>query len=101
MAASDLIAEAGNADAILVDANIEGRHGGTGQLADWDLAAEVVRVSTKPVVLAGGLTPDNVADAIRKVRPYAVDVATGVESEPGIKDEAKMRAFFDAVRSVL
>jgi len=69
--------------------------GGTGRLADWGLAK---RLATKyPVLLAGGLTPENVAEAILTVRPYAVDVASGVESSPGKKDPAKLRAFFDAV----
>jgi phosphoribosylanthranilate isomerase len=69
--------------------------GGTGRLADWEVAKHL---ATKyPVLLAGGLTPENVAEAILAVRPYAVDVASGVESSPGKKDPAKLRAFFDAV----
>lgn len=69
--------------------------GGTGKAFDWSLAREAKRFGT--IILAGGLTPENVGRAIREVRPYAVDVASGVESAPGIKDPAKMRAFFSAV----
>jgi phosphoribosylanthranilate isomerase len=67
-------------------------YGGTGRLADWKIAK---RAAAKyPVLLAGGLTPENIAEAILTVRPYAVDVASGVESSPGKKDPAKLRAFF-------
>jgi phosphoribosylanthranilate isomerase len=69
--------------------------GGTGCLADWKIAK---RVATKyPILLAGGLTPENVAESIRTVRPFAIDVASGVESSPGKKDPAKLRAFFAEV----
>jgi phosphoribosylanthranilate isomerase len=88
-----------HAVALLLDAFVEGMYGGTGKTVDWDLAAEVVKISKKPVILAGGLTPENVAEAIRQVRPYAVDVSSGVESSPGIKDPAKMKVFFEAVSS--
>jgi phosphoribosylanthranilate isomerase len=83
--------------AILVDAHVPGQYGGTGQAAPWHLLADF-----KPgvsLILAGGLTPDNVAEAIRIVRPYAVDVASGVESNPGKKDPDKLRRFIDAVRA--
>lgn len=83
--------------AILVDAHVAGLHGGTGQTAPWHLLADFN--PGVPVILAGGLTPDNVADAIRIVRPYAVDVASGVEASPGKKDADKMRRFIDAVRN--
>lgn len=87
-------------DAVLLDANVPGRHGGTGQLADWDEARRVRDLlGDLPLILAGGLTPDNVADAIAAVRPYAVDVASGVESAPGVKDPARIAAFGEAVRS--
>lgn len=89
-----------DADALLLDAYAEGQFGGTGRQVDWDLAAEVVKQSPLPVILAGGLTPENVADAVRLVKPYAVDVASGVEATPGIKDAAKLRAFFRAVKSI-
>lgn len=100
-ASPEALIKAGKAgDAILLDAALEGHFGGTGTQADWDVAAEVVRLATKPVILAGGLSPDNVADAIQKVRPYAVDVSSGVEESHGIKDAGKMKAFFEAVTSV-
>lgn len=82
----------------LVDAYSEATYGGTGQVVDWNLAAEVAKVST--VLLAGGLTPENVGAAIRAVRPYGVDVSSGVEQSPGRKDHDKVRAFLDAVRLV-
>jgi phosphoribosylanthranilate isomerase len=70
--------------------------GGTGRRFDWSLLASYRR--TKPFFLAGGLTPDNVADAIRETRPDAVDVSSGVESAPGVKDHQKLRYFFEGVR---
>jgi phosphoribosylanthranilate isomerase len=77
--------------AVLVDAYVPGEHGGTGRTAPWSLLAEFK--PPEPLILAGGLTPDNVAEAIYVVRPYAVDVASGVESAPGRKDQEKMRRF--------
>ena len=71
-------------------------YGGSGKTFDWSLVAEVAR--EMPVVVAGGLTPENVAEAVRTVRPWAVDVASGVESAPGVKDEEKMRRFIVAAR---
>ena len=84
-------------DAILVDAHVPGEYGGTGRLAPWDLLADYH--PPVPLILAGGLTPDNVAEAIRTVRPYAVDVASGVESSPGVKDLDKMRRFIEEARA--
>jgi phosphoribosylanthranilate isomerase len=78
---------------LLVDAARAGHYGGTGQVADWDLARALAR---EPILLAGGLCPENVADAIRQVRPWGVDVASGVESAPGKKDRARMVAFVSA-----
>ena len=75
----------------LLDTAVEGYQGGSGQSWDWSLAAK--RRSKIPMILSGGLTADNVADGIAQVGPYAVDVASGVESEPGIKDHAKLEAF--------
>ena len=80
-------------DAVIVDDS----HGG-GRSFDLTYAQETVKRSDIPVILAGGLTPENVAEAIRRVRPYAVDVATGVEESPGIKDQEKIRAFIAACR---
>ena len=82
--------------AILVDAFVEGQHGGTGQTAPWELLAEF-RPSV-PLILAGGLTPENVAEAIRRVRPAGVDVASGVEISPGRKDPTRVRVFVERVR---
>ena len=79
----------------LVDAVDPVRRGGTGKPADWAAAAALARV--RPTVLAGGLAAGNVADAIARVRPYAVDVSSGVERSPGIKDPGRLRAFVEAV----
>jgi phosphoribosylanthranilate isomerase len=84
-------------NSILVDAHVPGAYGGTGQKAPWELLA---KHSFPNMILAGGLTPDNVAEAIRIVRPWAVDVASGVESSPGKKDHDKMRRFIENARSV-
>ena len=81
--------------AFLLDAFDPDRLGGTGKTFDWNAAREAKQYG--PIILAGGLTPENVAQAVREVRPFAVDVASGVESAPGIKDPAKLRAFFAAV----
>jgi phosphoribosylanthranilate isomerase len=82
----------------LLDSYKAGVPGGTGQTFDWSFVRESKH--TAPLILSGGLTPENVAEAITVVRPYAVDVASGVELAPGVKDQDKMRAFFQAVRSV-
>jgi phosphoribosylanthranilate isomerase len=84
-------------DAWLLDAFSPSARGGTGATFSWNLAVEAAKFG-KPIFLAGGLTPVNVADAVRKVRPFAVDVSSGVESEPGKKDTAKVRAFIQAAR---
>jgi phosphoribosylanthranilate isomerase len=86
-------------DAYLLDAFSSTTPGGTGEKFNWDLAIEAQKFG-KPIFLAGGLTPENVADAVRKVRPFAVDVSSGVESAPGKKEHAKIRAFITAARSV-
>ena len=85
-------------DALLLDTYTAGQHGGTGQTFDWSLAVEAKKLG-KPLILSGGLTPENVADAIRQVRPYAVDVASGVERQPGKKDPEKLRRFIEAVKT--
>jgi phosphoribosylanthranilate isomerase len=84
--------------ALLVDASVKGSYGGTGVTADWSAAAELAK--RHPILLAGGLTPENVADAVRQVNPWGVDVASGVESTPGEKDPIKMKAFVNAVRQI-
>ena len=86
------------ADYILFDTHSTGGAGGTGITFDWSLA-ERAGLTGKRIYLAGGLRPDNVAEAIRRLRPYAVDVASGVESSPGIKDFELMRAFIGNARS--
>ena len=84
------------ADALLVDSLDEAGAGGTGETHDWDRTRELVDSLSSPVVLAGGLTPENVAEAVDVVRPFAVDVASGVESEPGRKDAGAVAAFVEA-----
>ncbi|HEX7545409.1 MAG TPA: phosphoribosylanthranilate isomerase [Gemmatimonadaceae bacterium] len=88
------------ADAVLLDARVEGRLGGTGVALEWSALADSVAAlrGRTPVILAGGLTPENVAEAVRALAPDVVDVSSGVESSPGIKDHAKMRAFFEAAQ---
>lgn len=86
-------------DAFLLDAHSKSGLGGTGEKFNWDLAVEAQKFG-KPIFLAGGLTPENVANAVRQVRPFAVDVSSGVESAPGIKDHAKVKAFITAAKSV-
>ncbi len=86
-----------NAAGFLLDAYHPDLPGGSGQVFDWgEIPADV----SKPIILAGGLDPDNVAEAVRRVGPYAVDVSSGVESSKGIKDPAKIAAFIQGVRSV-
>jgi phosphoribosylanthranilate isomerase len=91
-------AEALRTDFHLFDRRGKGLWGGTGESFDWDLLRE--HRSQVPAILAGGLRPDNVAEAVSVVSPYAVDVASGVEAEPGRKDHAAMAAFFEAVHEV-
>ena len=86
-------------DAFLLDAYSKSGLGGTGEKFNWDLAIAAQKFG-KPIFLAGGLTPENVADAVKQVRPFAVDVSSGVESAPGKKEAAKVRAFIAAVRAV-
>ena len=86
------------AHALVIDSYSPDAYGGTGIRSNWDLAAELVLRTKYPVILAGGLTPDNVAIAIAKVKPYAVDVSSGIESAPGIKDHTKMLDFIQAAR---
>lgn len=95
----DLLQYAGDyhdAKALLLDAYVEGTHGGTGATFDWALIPKNLPL---PLVLSGGLTPDNVASAIQAVRPWAVDVSSGVESSKGIKSDEKIAAFVTGVRN--
>jgi len=85
-------------NALLLDAYHPDKLGGSGETFNWELAREAKERFQKPIILAGGLTPENVGDAIATVRPYAVDVSSGVEATPGRKDHAKLRAFLRAVR---
>ena len=80
----------------LLDSAVHGAHGGTGTTWDWRLASQ--RHTRVPAILAGGLTADNVAEGIAAVRPWAVDVASGVEAAPGIKDPSKVEAFVAAAQ---
>jgi phosphoribosylanthranilate isomerase len=84
-------------EAWLLDAFVKGKPGGTGEKFNWDLALEAKKFG-KPIFLAGGLTPANVAAAIEKVQPYGVDVSSGVEASPGKKDPAKVKAFIQAAK---
>jgi phosphoribosylanthranilate isomerase len=83
---------------IVLDTYSPSGFGGTGKVLDWNLAAELAGMYYRPVILAGGLSPENVATAIQVVKPYAVDVSSGVESAPGVKDWVKMRDFIQAAR---
>jgi tryptophan synthase beta subunit len=96
LSALDQLAAWPEAVSVLVDAADGRRRGGTGVRADWALAARMA--ARRPVILAGGLTAENVAQAIRVVRPMGVDVSSGVESSPGVKDHPALRRFFEAVR---
>jgi phosphoribosylanthranilate isomerase len=82
---------------ILLDAHDPQQRGGTGQIIDWEQAAGVA--GSRRVLLAGGLTPGNVAEAVRHVRPFGIDVSSGVEARPGVKDHGKLRDLFHAINS--
>jgi phosphoribosylanthranilate isomerase len=86
-------------DAWLLDAFSPDALGGTGEKFNWELASEAKKLG-RPIFLAGGLTPENVAEAVRRVQPFAVDVSSGVESAPGKKDPAKVQAFIAAAKSL-
>ena len=88
-----------DAPVFLVDAAVKGVYGGSGVTADWSAAAELAK--KYPLLLAGGLTPENVADAVRQVKPWGVDTASGVESAPGEKDAGKMSAFVKSVNQTI
>jgi phosphoribosylanthranilate isomerase len=88
-------------DAVLLDSLTNGQYGGTGTVHDWELSKLIKRViHPTPLILAGGLNPENVAEAVRVVQPYAVDVSSGVELQPGIKDNQKMINFVKKAKNV-
>lgn len=90
-----------NFDAILLDSFTRGRYGGTGKVHDWILSRQIREaMAPTPIILAGGLNPKNVKEAILTVQPYAVDVASGVELRPGIKDSKKIRAFISNAKEI-
>jgi len=89
------IAEFDSTVVLHVDADDTTLHGGTGRTVNWDSAREIA--STRPTILAGGLNAANVKLAVRSVRPYGIDVSSGVESAPGVKDPARLRSFFEAL----
>lgn len=84
------------ASGLLLDAWVSGEYGGTGVLSNWEIAAEIAK--KRPLILAGGLTPENVAAAIQAVRPYGLDVSSGVEHAPGRKDKKKVATFIKAAQ---
>lgn len=86
--------------AVLLDTKSPDMMGGTGEAFDWALAAALGKEEGIPSFLAGGLKPETIADAVNRVRPFAVDVSSGVEGEPGVKDLAKIAAFARAAKSV-
>lgn len=95
MPSTDELAAYKNASAFLFDSNEPGKLGGTGHVFDWQQLDQNVG---KPIVLAGGLNPDNVASAIEQIRPYAIDVSSGVEASKGVKDHAALRAFLANIK---
>jgi phosphoribosylanthranilate isomerase len=93
----DLVAAIPASATVLLDAHDPVKRGGTGRAIDWTVAAAVAR--RRPIILSGGLNADNVVSAVEAVRPYAIDVSSGVESAPGRKDPQKLRALFDALQT--
>ncbi len=85
--------------ALLLDSYVPGQLGGTGEKFNWDLARQARESTTRPIILAGGLTPENVGDAVAKVGPFGVDVSSGVEFSPGKKDPIKVKNFISRARA--
>ena len=100
-AVDEAVKAANTFDAVLVDSFVLGKFGGTGKVHDWELSKRVKeKVHPKPLILAGGLNPENVQDAVHVVKPYAVDVSSGVEIKPGIKDSKKVFEFIENAKEV-
>lgn len=97
--AGTVLANSGIA-ALIVDSKTSSRPAGTGVTLDWDVSARMVKEIDLPLILAGGLTSENVAQAVLQVKPYAVDVISGVEKEPGVKDGEKMKKFVMAAKGI-
>jgi phosphoribosylanthranilate isomerase len=94
--AEDAVKAAKMFDAVILDSFVQGKHGGTGVVHDWNVSQRIKQViHPKPLILAGGLNPENVAEAVRTVEPYSVDVSSGVERQPGVKDHQKMVEFVE------
>ncbi|MGD9130862.1 MAG: phosphoribosylanthranilate isomerase [Candidatus Bathyarchaeota archaeon] len=88
-------------DAVLLDSFIKGQYGGTGRVHDWNLSRQIREaVAPLPLILAGGLKPENVKEGVQTVQPYAVDVASGVELRPAVKDHEKVRAFVENAKEI-
>ncbi|MEM0488117.1 MAG: phosphoribosylanthranilate isomerase [Candidatus Bathyarchaeia archaeon] len=89
-------------DGVLADSHVAGKYGGTGLTHDWGISYRMKEaIRPKPLILAGGLSPSNVKEAVMAVKPYAVDVSTGVEVRPGVKDPDKIKAFIDEAKSII
>jgi phosphoribosylanthranilate isomerase len=100
-AINEAVKASGYFDAVLLDSFAQGKHGGTGVVHDWELSRWIrQKIEPKPLILAGGLKSENVRDAIRFVQPYAVDVSSGVELSPGVKDPQKVFEFIKNVKEV-
>lgn len=98
----DAAAKVAGFDALLTDTYTDGMQGGTGRVSDWNLCLKVrEKIAPIPMILSGGLTPENVAEAIQQVRPFAVDASSGVELSPGIKDHNKIREFIARIREAV
>lgn len=101
-AINDTVKTSGSFDAVLLDSFAQGKHGGTGVVHDWELSGRIRQmIEPKPLILAGGLRPENVQEAICVVQPYAVDVSSGVESSPGVKDSHKVIEFIKKAEEVI
>ena len=86
-------------DKILIDTYSANEYGGTGKVCDWGLAGNAVKIIDKPVILAGGLNPDNIREAINSVNPYGVDLSSGVEFSPGVKNHSLIKEVFNSINS--